>query len=86
MAILLGIDLEDRTCKICMSTNIEDEYHFTLVCPLYQNLRQKYLPEWSYVNPTIEKFYSLMSSNKGPVILNLAAYVYRADVLRKEFC
>ena len=79
-----GIDLEERTCKICNSLEIEDEFHFICVCPLYDNLRQKYLPRWSFSQPTLEKFYLLMSSSNTSDIFKLASFVYKAEKLRKE--
>ena len=37
-----GIDMAERVCKFCLNTgnnNIESEYHFVLVCPLYDELK-----------------------------------------------
>ena len=31
----------DRICKLCNGSLIENEYHFLLVCPLYRELRQR---------------------------------------------
>ena len=33
------IDRQDRKCIRCNSNDIEDEFHFVLVCPDYINLR-----------------------------------------------
>ena len=32
-----------RICQFCNMNCIKDEYHFLLVCPVYRDLRQKYL-------------------------------------------
>ena len=37
-----SIPREDRTCNIC--NKLEDEYHFIIECPLYTDLRRKYIP------------------------------------------
>lgn len=37
-----GIERCSKICKCCRGNDIEDEYHFILVCPLYQELRQKF--------------------------------------------
>ena len=37
-----NITRDKRFCKIC-TTEIEDEYHFLLVCPIYSTLRTKFL-------------------------------------------
>ena len=78
-----GIDLDDRLCEIC-TEGVEDEYHVTLVCPLYKNLRYL-LPKNTYVFPTEDKFFQLMKSDSHTVLFNLAKFVYKAMDLRKEF-
>ena len=37
------VDREKRICTLCNKSDIEDEYHFVLVCPVYSILRQKYI-------------------------------------------
>ena len=39
-----NINYEERLCILCDTNNIEDEFHFVIVCPLYEELRQIYLP------------------------------------------
>ncbi len=34
-----GTALEERTCQICNSQSIEDEFHFILICNEYNELR-----------------------------------------------
>jgi hypothetical protein len=29
------IDINLRTCQLCNSVDIKDEYHFVLICPCY---------------------------------------------------
>ena len=36
-------DKQDRKCIICNLNDIEDEFHFVLVCPDYINLRNAYI-------------------------------------------
>ena len=37
-----GIPVECRVCKICGSeSEIEDEFHFLMVCPFYDKLREE---------------------------------------------
>ena len=38
-----NISREFRVCIYC-ETLLEDEYHLMLVCPLYDDIRNKYLP------------------------------------------
>ena len=30
-------------CTLCDRSDIEDEYHFVLICPVYSQIRQKYI-------------------------------------------
>ena len=70
------IPLEQRICKFCTSPHVENEYHFLLVCPIYTQLRRKFLPRfcWSFVN--INKFKNIMCSNFEHSILNLAKFIF----------
>ena len=38
-----NIQCNDRICSFCNLDKVEDEYHFILVCPLYNVLRKTYL-------------------------------------------
>ena len=42
--------LEERICKLCNLNAIEDENHFVLHCPCYNNIRYKYLDKISDQN------------------------------------
>ena len=35
------IEFDDRKCKLC--NKLEDEFHFVLECPLYDDIRKKYI-------------------------------------------
>ena len=50
------IPVENCTCLICHSKEIEDEYHFFLKCPAYNRLRKEILPRYLYMQPTKFKF------------------------------
>ncbi len=36
-----GIPKSDRLCKLCNLNTVEDEFHFLLSCPIYNDVRQK---------------------------------------------
>jgi hypothetical protein len=48
------VNREDRICCYCLNLNdihvIEDEYHFLLICPLYNHNRHQYLHAYYYAN------------------------------------
>ena len=68
----------DRICCYCDTSSIEDEFHFCLICPFYNDLRVKYLPKYFYNIPSMEKFYFLLSSENASVIRNLSKYIFFA--------
>ena len=37
------VDIEDRTCTVCNSNDVEDEEHFLLKCPKLEDLRDFHL-------------------------------------------
>ena len=62
--------------------SVEDEYHFTLVCPHYRMLRQKFLKDYYCHWPPMQKFESLLSSSSKKTINFLAKFVYFANKVR----
>ena len=73
-----GIDPIDRRCKFCDMNCVENEIHFLLVCPLYHNLRLKYIliPEHLAFFSIIRQFSKIMSSENEKVIRNLTLFVF----------
>ena len=72
---------DERLCTHC-KTIIENEYHFLLTCPLYRDIRLKYLKPYFCRWPTIHKFDQLMSTTSAKCTLNLSKYVYFAMKLK----
>ena len=52
------IPYENRICKLCQMQVVENEYHFVLVCRLYGDFRQYYLPIFYNTRPNMRKFLS----------------------------
>ena len=73
---------ELRFCKQCKLNEIEDEYHFLLVCAKYNDLRTKYLDKCYCVHPTIEKIISLLSSTHVNTIRKLSMFIHNAMAIR----
>ena len=74
---------QERICRLCIES-VEDELRFLLHCPVYETLRQKYIPSKYYVIPNINKFNIFMSSSSGHIIQAVASYLNYAFKLRKE--
>ena len=51
-----GIDRKERFCKVCRSNKVEDEFHFLLECPVYNDLRRKYIPHFFRLSKTFVNF------------------------------
>ena len=82
----LDLDRIFRNCPFCLKRNIytiEDEYHFLMVCPQYEDIRYIYFPENMLNYVTIDKFYSFISSRNEQMITSLAKYLYYAFERRK---
>ena len=82
----LDLDRIFRNCPFCLKRNIytiEDEYHFLMVCPQYEDIRYIYFPENMLNYVTIDKFYNFISSRNEQMITSLAKYLYYAFERRK---
>lgn len=79
-----NIERQNRLCVHCKMSVIEDEYHFLLICPLYRELRLKYLPKFYYTWPNLNKFKLLLNSKKPLILRKLASYLFLAKKKRDE--
>ena len=50
-----NITRNERKCLVCNLDEIQDEYHFILVCPLYHELRKTYIEKYFYKRPSVFK-------------------------------
>ena len=69
---------EQRTCPYCLALNIEvleDEYHVLMVCPLYHNVRQRYIAPL-ITTISVYTFTLLMSSHDLSTLKLLSSYLY----------
>ena len=68
----------ERYCLCCDTTDIEDEYHFILICSCYSDLRMKYIRKHFYERPSVIKFLDLVQSNNKKELTNLSIFVKKA--------
>ena len=78
------IPREFRNCIYC-ECYIEDEFHFILVCPLYEDLRVQYIPHNFIQARNVLSFIQLMSVNNEETIRNLAMFIHYAYKKRRDF-
>lgn len=65
----------ERYCTYCNTQDLEDEYHFILICPCYNNIRKKYIKRYYYINPSVIKLVELLNSKNKIILKNLACYI-----------
>ena len=70
-----NIPRENRLCKNCRMSVLENEYHFLLVCPKFRDLRMKFLKPYYCHWPNYFKLEKLMSTQNTKLIINLAKYI-----------
>ena len=61
--------------------DIEDEFHFVLICPFYQQLRTQYISRYYYSHPSMLKFVQLLNSS-GNTLKRLSIYITKAFAAR----
>ena len=78
-----GIEVTNRTCEQCDMQRVEDEYHFLLECPKYDDLRREYLPRY-YVNyPNRCKYLNLISTENDTELRTLSILSIRVLIYAK---
>ena len=79
---------EQRICMYCKIVKgiyvTENEFHFVFICPLYDDIRTKYINNSLTVNPTNEKLIRILSSQNMQEIYLLAVYLSKAFKRREE--
>ena len=79
-----NIQRNERKCSFCNLHEVEDEYHFILVCPLYNNLRKTHLKKYFYIRPSVYKLTKLLNNSNLRVLNNLSLFCIKALNVRKE--
>ncbi len=47
--------VEERTCKVCESGEVENEFHFIFSCTLHNNIRETFLQNIDNIIPNIRE-------------------------------
>ena len=69
----LGIERNLRYCLFCNNV-VECEFQFVMVCPLYKELRLKYVPQKLYMHLNLNTFYILLASTDMAIVF-LCLYI-----------
>ena len=76
----------ERICAYCAhhgTRTVESEYHFIMICPSYEVLRNKYIDNKYKRFPSICKFVALFNSSSAAVLTDLAAFIFHASKKRE---
>ena len=77
-------DRSFRKCQLCNSQDLEDEYHSLLICPLYSDIRKKYISNSYFIRPSMYKFVYLISSTDTYIQKKLGRYIDESIKFRKS--
>ena len=63
----------DRLRTKCRSNDVGDEFHIMLSCPNESivQLRNRYIPHYRRINPTMNKFTDLMQNKNVNILTNI---------------
>lgn len=73
-----------RKCIYCNINCVEDEFHFLLVCPLYDIFRKKYIKPYFWRRPSTFKLVQLLSSENVKIMINLGKCINNSLKLRND--
>ena len=65
----------ERKCEKCTVHDVADEFHYLLVCPIFDSDRKRYLPKYYFIRPNVYKFHALFTSKKRKLLLNLNNFI-----------
>ena len=64
-------------CPLCKSAN-EDEVHFVLCCPAFDDLRTQSIPLKYFRHPNLFRLGLLLATQNENILRNLCVYLYKA--------
>ena len=75
---------KDRTlkCPFCVN-NVENEKHFFIDCPLYEDLRQKYLAPYLHI-AKLRNIGYLLDGRDISMLRNVSMFIHYALKMRSE--
>ena len=56
------IDRNNKNCELCTLNDLEDEYHFVIMCPCFTQIRNQYIDQYFVYLSNVFKFTKLIDS------------------------
>ena len=76
-------------CNYCSMEVVEDELHFLIVCPLYENLQHKlfsvcclYIHNFMPLSK-LDKFICILTTRNKSILVSLGKYLIKTGIVRK---
>ena len=70
-----AIPRNERYCLCCQTANIENIFHFILISPCHDELRESYINNYYYRRSSMYKLTDLFKSSSLSILLNLSKYI-----------
>ena len=70
-----NVPREHRTCHLCNSNQVGDEFHFLFICNRLENERLDCIPLYYITRPNVLKLEQLMNNRNKKVLLGLAKFI-----------
>ena len=85
-----NIERSERKCTNCFMGDVEDEQHFIMNCPLYENIRKIFFhkiinvcPNFRYMD-TKSKFFWIFTNEDKQILKELGSFIDECFSLRKN--
>ena len=75
-------NVDDLECPLCLSA-VDNEVHFVLCCPAFDDLRYEFIEPKYFNNPCEFRLVLLLATQNERALKNLAFFVYKAFSRRK---
>ena len=79
-----GIERSERKCTVCDRNEIEDVFHFILICPKYTHIRNQHLKRYYHQRPSMFKLVQLFNDDSLSNLKKLVKYIIEAFQTRKS--
>ena len=68
---------DELKCLLCLSA-VDNEVHFVLYCPAFDDLRYEFIESKYFINPCEFRLALLLATQNERALKNLALFVYKA--------
>ena len=76
------VSRQRRMCTKCTIRDVEDEFHFILICPYYIDIRRQFIKPYFYNRPSVYKLTQLLDTKNTKMLSNLGKYLIHACARR----